>query len=89
MGAKLNTLMQQVFETFYYNDSEYARTGKGPLLNQPNSVGTITRAPKSGFKGNEGFGAPEDLQIKWPTLKKKKSKATKKLQQQNQQNRSK
>lgn len=81
--------MHQLFETFYYNDSEYARTGKGPLLNQPASVGTITRAPKSGFKGNEGYGAPEDLQIKWPILKKKKSKAIKKLQQQKQQNLSK
>lgn len=81
--------MHQLFETFYYNDSEYARTGKGPLLNQPASVSTITRAPKSGFKGNEGYGAPEDLQIKWPTLKKKKSKAIKKLQQQKQQNLSK
>lgn len=74
--------MHQVFETFYYNDSEYARTGKGPLLNQPNSVSTITRPPKAGFKGNEGYGTPEDLQIKWPTLKKKKSKQNKKLLQQ-------
>lgn len=81
--------MHQVFETFYYNDSEYARTGKGPLLNQPNSVGTITRAPRAGFKGNEGYGAPEDLQIKWPELKKKKRKPVKKLQQQKLQNHSK
>ena len=84
MGAKLNNVMHQLFETFYYNDSEYARTGRGPMLNQPNSVGTITQPPKSGFKGNEGHGIPENLQIKWPISKKKKSKLVKKAQQQKQ-----
>lgn len=60
------------YETYYMNDSQYARTGKGPLLNQPNSISTITRTPRAGFKGNEGHGAPEELTVKWPTFKKKK-----------------
>jgi len=60
------------FETYYMNDSEYARTGKGPLFNQANSISTITRAPRQGFKGNEGYGAPEENILKWPTLKNRK-----------------
>ena len=74
MGS-INTAMQcfaTFFETYYMNDSEYARSGKGPLLNQPNSISTITRAPRQGFKGNEGYGAPEENILKWPTLRKKK-----------------
>lgn len=68
----------ELFETFYNNDSQYARKGSGPLHNQPNSISTITRPPKGGFKGNEGYGAPEDVQVKWPSLKNKKRKKLKK-----------
>jgi hypothetical protein len=74
MGS-INTAMQcfaTFFETYYMNDSEHARTGRGPLLNQPNSISTITRTPRKGFKGNEGYGEPDETIIKWPTLKKKR-----------------
>lgn len=54
----------EIFEKFYN------RT----LLNQPNSTGIITRAPRAGFKGNEGFGAPEENILKWPTFRKRKKK---------------
>ena len=66
------------FETFYNNDSQYARTGSGPLLNQPNSISTMTRPPRSGFKGNEGYGAPDDVQVNWPSLTKNKKRSRKK-----------
>lgn len=60
------------FETYYNIDSQYARTGSGPMLNQPNSISTITRTPRAGFKGNEGYGAPEENILKWPSLKNRK-----------------
>lgn len=60
------------FVEFY--DNKQLLNQPTALLNQPNSVGTITRAPRRGFKGNEGYSAPDERNLTWPTFKKKKKK---------------
>lgn len=57
-------------------DSEYARRGKGPLYTQAQSISTKPKMPQgSRFLGNDGYNAPIETTVAWPTKRKKKTKA--------------
>ncbi len=63
------------FETFYMQDSEYARRGKGPLYTQAQSISTKPKMPQgSRFLGNDGYNAPIETTVAWPTKRKTKKK---------------
>jgi hypothetical protein len=65
------------FETFYMQDSEYARRGRGPLYNQPQSISSKPKMPQgSRFLGNNGYNAPLETSVAWPTKKKKKTRSS-------------
>lgn len=65
------------FEAHYMQDSEYARKRNGPLYSQPQSISTKPKMPQgSRFLGNNGYNAPIETSVAWPTKKKKKARSS-------------
>lgn len=67
-----NELIKQLSESYYMNDSQYARKGSSAPTYTGNNYASQKPAPVAGFKG-DSMGGPSQILIKYMFGKRRKN----------------